>query len=126
MKVITQRDLIRTVVKRWHEAYAHDGNTQSGAQRLAQYHRLQKLDLETATHRQVTRITGDPIWSSPQCINCNKYVFLAVRMGNDNPSIHEDSFDICGECLFEAVDLEREAVHRLVKEKVKRLKLDRS
>lgn len=75
MKIITQRDLILTVVERW------KANTVQGADRKAILENLKKLDLNVCSSKDIADIIGNESWTDLQCDECEMNVDLIIQVG---------------------------------------------
>lgn len=110
MKLFTQRILIRAVAERWRQAasvtpdlYGHP--PRSRAKVLS---KLESLDLETATHEEISDIIGNESWTRMDaCDECGVVPEVMVRLGED-PDYESSTACICPSCLEKAVRLAKE------------------
>lgn len=112
MKIITQRDLIRTVLLRWEGQYPKDdylvtkkGGGQEACGRVRE--RLQKLDLEVATVAEVEEAIGNPggasgSWVSVSCDECGSSKSMPVMKFSSG---EDHSAYICSTCMLKAFAL---------------------
>lgn len=104
MKIITQRDLIRSVTQRWRGQYPKDDYLVSkktgGPERCGDIlQRLQKLDLEVATAEEVeTAIGGKLGWVNISCDECGSSASMPMMQFNS----HDNSTSICSTCMLKA------------------------
>lgn len=110
MKVMTQREAIRTVPGRFKEQYAHypakfqfkkDGKTVSEIQAA-----LDAMNLETCSAADIDRAIGISGWASIDCDECRQPADRVVRVGNDGDE--ERWQDLCEACLSKAIAMLRE------------------
>jgi len=103
MIVITQRQMIESVVQRWKDTYGADSNV---GRRLETFRALQKLDLKTATAEEVDKIIGNNHWTTCLCHECRQHVTDFIRVGTTGIEFDDGStFNICHECLHKAFAL---------------------
>jgi len=108
MEIITKRDRIRTVPSRWYDQYQPFScdNYRLGDLKLFKkeiYDQLLKLNLETVAEEDITKLVGNPSWTSMQCDECHEEVDILIRLGNEE-------IDICPKCLAKAVGMMLEKV----------------
>lgn len=104
MRIVTIRDVIRTVVEKYKEQYGNklDQATLVGVPRDI-LRNLEKLDLETATASNVVAITKNSSWVSLRCINCGKERTEVVAI-----FYLEDEIHLCESCLQNGLSLLKE------------------
>jgi hypothetical protein len=106
MNVVTERDLIKTVAKRWRNRFYSyiDGwlhlewlDTEKA------YNELLKLP-PNATGAQVEAITGSLSWTKITCDECGIPAELIVIIG-EKPDMERSPAGVCIDCLEKAVDI---------------------
>ena len=99
MKLITERDLIRSVSSRWNEQYKHwpPGD------------RLAALDLEVVTADEVAGIIGNTSWTHIKCDECGDEDTGAVVQIGQEPDYESCTATICFACLEKALALKPNA-----------------
>lgn len=109
MTIITIRDRIRTVAKRWAEQYKVKHGPD--AQRWTSIeNRLFALDVETATEADIKAIIGNDSWTDVNCDVCGKDAGTVVSMERP-PSYIDPDFPpdpdtvacVCRPCLLAAL-----------------------
>jgi len=107
MKLITQRDMILGVAKRWFAQYGHALH-ESGFRDTHTFgntlERLRLLDLETASAKDVADIIGNASWTDLTCDECQSHVDLVVQVGQE-PDYESATASLCKECLAKAFGL---------------------
>jgi len=104
MKVITQRDLIRGVARKWRKKYQpfrDDRVIYGGFTKEEIADKLNALDGETATAQDVENIIGNSSWTALQCHECKKYVSEVVRVGEE-PDYESATACLCQQCAERA------------------------
>jgi hypothetical protein len=96
--LVTQRDLIRDIVKRWEEQYGKRPPEKDKADILE---RLKALDRKTCNAEDVARAIGNTSWTELRCDGCRKYVTEAVTVGEE-PDYESSTADLCRDCVAEA------------------------
>lgn len=86
MKLITERDLIRGVAKKWYKAYAPNGRGVAWGRLIHEssetiYRELEAIDKETATPEDVAKIIGNDSWTRIVCGECKEDVSAVIRCG---------------------------------------------
>lgn len=106
MKLITARDLIRTVSERWRAAYrlCQDA-TPFGTPQAKTQARLAALDLETATPAEVNAIIGNSSWTQEACNECNRSDADALILFGQEPDYDSCGAYVCVDCLRKAMTL---------------------
>lgn len=110
MKIIVERDVIRTVRDRYMEqykGYADDYMLGYGAGRRPcgeSRKRLAALDLETCSRADVDAAIGNTGWASLTCDECGEDVERIVRIGQE-PDYEARWQDLCLPCLKKACAL---------------------
>ncbi len=114
MKLITQRDVIKTVAARWRAQYhpfepssplfsERNGITVEKTKReIAD--ELDALNKDTATVADVTAIIGNDSWTDLKCDECGKYVDAIVQVGEE-PDYESYSAKLCKPCVYKALTL---------------------
>ena len=113
MKLITQRDQIRTVAARWKEQYYHQrfhpltnrlvshwSTTYSHDSTEAIYNKLAALDGETATAADIDAIVGNNSWSSVgyHCSECDTQPTDAILQIGEEPDYDSATAFLCRDC----------------------------
>ena len=108
MKLETMRDQVKVVAKRWRVQYVSGewGVDEQDIQR-----KLDALDVETATDKDVAEIIGNDTWVGPhKCHECGTKTWSAVELGEPR-DYKSATATICIDCLRKAVALvERGAI----------------
>lgn len=100
--VITMRDQIRTVAKRWDEQYFRRGKWYDDKSRAIS-ERLHRLDPETATPADVAAIIGNQLWADPmRCDCCGVDVIIVVQVGEE-PDYESATASLCIQCAADAL-----------------------
>ncbi len=93
--LITSRDLLPEVCKRWRKQYPGE---------KIKYDQLAALDPKTATSKQVDDIIGTQGWASTGCDGCGEYVDEAVQVGQE-PDCESSTANLCKSCCEKALKL---------------------
>ena len=101
MKVITERDLIRLAPKRWRDIYA-DGR--HGEDKLEILKKLEALNTETATAKEISDIIGNDSWVKRLCSECGCYKTPVIEVGEE-PDYESSTATLCRPCLEKAYSL---------------------
>jgi hypothetical protein len=115
MEIITVRDLIRDIVATWLASYPvcdpqhhmHRAALKMDHSRksIEIYGKLLKLDVETATPKDVAKIIGNDSWTAMECDECGEKKPVAVaRVGLDSDFDDRPETTICRACLKSALD----------------------
>jgi hypothetical protein len=102
MKIITERDEIRTVAERWKKQYGRSmWANDPGKQEIAR--QLEALDKETADRWVVAAIIGNDSWIDTRCDSCGQVFPAVIHIGD------EQDYDarwqvLCEGCLKSAAD----------------------
>lgn len=102
MKLITQRSLIKNIVKSWASAYPE----KEWPYKQDTLYNLKKLDLNKATGKDIANIIGNDSWTIMRCNECNKDVKHVVQLGQE-PDYESATAQICFSCLNKAVKLSK-------------------
>ena len=108
MKLITIRSQILSVIDRFKEQYGNrfkekriDRDETWGDV----YNKLNNLDLETTTAKDVEYIMGNCSWACPkECNECNKRVNEVIEIGQE-PDYDSATVLVCEDCLKKALNL---------------------
>lgn len=100
MKLLYERDEIRSVAKRWRSQY---GRTNDPKKKSIQS-RLDRMDAETATREDVAKIIGNDSWIDTRCDECGTYQTTLVHIG-DEPDYDARWQVLCAGCIGEAIKL---------------------
>ena len=101
MELMTQRDRIRTVVKRWEAAYSGGISVRYGQEKFNILDKLKGLDLETVRAAVVDDIIGNNTWTIADCSECGQTVPDVVMVG-ENPDYESNTAYLCRECAERA------------------------
>lgn len=102
MKLKTMRGQVRDVLKHWRANY---GNGKHGADKQDIQHKLDALDVESATDKDVAAIIGNDSWArARECHECGLETWKAVELGQP-PDYESSTATICIDCLRKAVAL---------------------
>ncbi len=102
-KIITERDLIRTVADRWAEQY-ETGYYAKDAEKQAILRSLRYLDKETCSADDVNKIIGNKSWTRMHCSECSKTTNWAIQVG-EPPDYESATATLCRACFDKAVKL---------------------
>jgi len=95
MKIITERDKIKSVPKRWNKQYGVGNHSND---KIVIMNKLNNLDLNTATAKQIDNIIGNKTWTNDTCSECGKYSSPVVMIGQ-KPDYGSCTVWICVDCL---------------------------
>lgn len=102
MRIVTTRDLIRTVAERWAAQYYGTGRPE----KIEILRRLRLIDPETVTAAEVDAIIGNDDWTKSVCGECAELVSVAIEIG---AAVHFDGVietnSLCIPCLKSAIAL---------------------
>lgn len=102
MKIETMREQVRAVAQRWRNQY---GNDPKWSDRQQIQKKLDALNVEKATRKDVEKIIGNGAWvCPPTCDECGKSTWKAVEVGAE-PDYDSRTATICIHCLRKAVAL---------------------
>jgi hypothetical protein len=107
MKIITERDLIRDVVKRWELQYPEEKVQQFKYPHLNFNdicNSLKKLNLETCSAQDIENIIGNESWTRILCDGCGQNVTWVIQLGQD-PDYESNTVHLCKECFKKAIGL---------------------
>lgn len=95
MKTITQRDCILRVCDRWEAQYTpFDRHSQD---KLETYKRLQRLNLETCSAKDVADVIGNSSWTTLKCDECGQEADWVLRVGEE-PDYESRTACLCKAC----------------------------
>lgn len=95
MQVLTKRDLVDAIAKRWKQQYPGD----TGSQILSELMALNK-----PTEQQVSDIIGNQSWTTNTCTECGKNVNVVVLLGYE-PVLDNWGCKLCLDCVQKALHL---------------------
>ena len=101
MELMTQRDRIRAVVKRWEAVYSGGISGRYGEEKFLILGKLRDLDLETVRPEVVDDIIGNNTWTIANCSDCGRTVPDVVMVG-ENPDYESNTAYLCRECAKRA------------------------
>jgi len=106
MYLITRKQLIKNVPKRWDEQYPP--NT-AGTDKVVIGKQLKKLNLETATIHDIKNVIGNYSWTSMKCDECGRDDddLDAVIQVSEEPDYESNTASLCKKCVKKAKDLFR-------------------
>ena len=99
MELITTRTRIRGVADKFRKQYHSIGWKAKDKQR-----RLDALDIETATAKDVATIIGNATWTWVRCNECGTNVESVVRIGEAQDHESQTAF-VCKKCIMKALAL---------------------
>jgi hypothetical protein len=99
MSVITLRQVIKDVPKRWRGQY---GDGRYGRDKLEILKRLDALDAENCSADDINAAIGNSSWTNLQCDSCQEQKERIIRIGDD-PDYEARWQDLCVDCLNKAV-----------------------
>jgi hypothetical protein len=102
-KIITERDLIRTVADRWAEQY-ETGYYSTHKDKQDILARLRALDKETCSADDVNKIIGNKSWTRRHCSECREHTNWAIQVGEE-PDYESATATLCRSCFDKAVKL---------------------
>jgi hypothetical protein len=99
MKLITKRDIIKSIPGKWEEQYLYgldffDTDEDIENEELI-YNEIMKLDIDTCSEKEINDIIGNDSWSSLECSECGKRVDTLVELVDN----YESEYNICLDCL---------------------------
>ena len=92
MKIITEREMIRDVPKRWDVQYPDDSK-RAGSKEISA--KLNALDLNAATSADIEKIIGNASWVDNDCDECGKLFPVLVILTSEYA---ESEFRLCSHC----------------------------
>jgi hypothetical protein len=95
MKVITERELIKTVPQRWKSRYS---SGKYGQDKIVIMEQLDNLNIDTVSSEEISKIIGNNSWTLLKCNECNKSVKTVIQLG-DEPDYESHTVFICLECI---------------------------
>ena len=100
MKLMSERNQVRGIAKRWRAEYGHYTDWKQDVSRT-----LEAIDDETATAAEVAAIIGNKSWAEPQtCHECGEASWDVVQVGEE-PGYESATALICVHCLRKAIAL---------------------
>jgi hypothetical protein len=115
IKIITIRDVIKSVPERWARTYDNrcDPITPTGGRDAVMpaeiQRRLDALDMATCTKQAVDDAIGNESWTELKCDLCDLQSPLVVRVGAE-PDYDVRWIDLCPMCLAKANDVMTKAI----------------
>ena len=103
LKLITQRDLIRDLAKRWAEQYG-SSYWKNDEEKQSILRKLEAADLETATAADIEAVIGNNSWTTLECDVCDLYVDAVVQCG-DEPDYESSTANMCRACAIKAAEM---------------------
>ena len=101
--ITTERDIIRSVPKRWEQQYARSSIK---FERITK--RLQELDVETCTVEDISRIIGNDSWVRMRCDSCSDSVLWRITLGEEE-DYESRTTSLFRNCFDEAVQLVKDS-----------------
>lgn len=101
MKVITQRDCIRSICNEWGEAYRPFDKYDGDKEEI--FNRLLALNLETCSAKDVADIIGNTSWTDLVCHECGKRTDWILRVGKE-PDWETNTACLCRDCARKVAD----------------------
>lgn len=100
MKLLTERDLIRSVAKRWRQQYDKLYNGMPMCPfKLGMLQDIESLNVETCSAGDVKAVIGNDSWTELRCEECGNRVKSVVIAGG---SLGSKSIYLCCECVTAA------------------------
>jgi len=98
MDVITERDRIKMVVKKWSLKYESGAYGQDKIEILK---KLKNINLNTVSAKEVESIIGNSTWTDLICDECGEHVTKIVQVGEE---LNDESATarLCTACLRKA------------------------
>ena len=106
MRLITERELIRTVAAKWAKQY-RPGSWSYNNEKAEITRRLFALNPEMASREDVDKIIGNNSWTTIRCNECNAYVSLGIQVGEE-PDIESQTVILCSACVLTVYTLLQE------------------
>ena len=103
MKIITERDLIRTVADRWAKVY-ETGYYAKDATKQGILKSLRMLSTTTCSADDVNKIIGNKSWTRMHCSECAKSTNWVIQVGEE-PDYESATANLCRKCFDKAVQL---------------------
>ena len=104
MKLLTEREQVRDVAKRWRGSYG-SGTYGADKRKRNVSAELDALDPEKATAAQVAEIVGNGSWVSKEsCHECGAPTWELVQLGQE-PDYESSTANVCKACLLKALNL---------------------
>jgi hypothetical protein len=105
MKLMNEREQMRTVAQRWAAVYSRGGSYAADAKKRRIGEELAALDAETSTAADVAAIVGNGSWVCKNtCHECKAETWDAVEVG-ETPDYESSTATICADCLLAAARL---------------------
>lgn len=101
VKLITERDRLRSVAQRWRDLYQ---TGRYGVDKLTIARQLNALNGETVEAAVVEQIIGNDSWTAVACHECGQRVTTAMQMGEE-PDYESHTATLCHACLVHAVEV---------------------
>lgn len=103
LSVLTKREVIQSVARRWREQYSDDYMKHS-PEKMEILVKLEKLDLNKASPETIGKIIGNNSWSQLECGGCERDVKKVVIYERYN-----DSIRLCAACLKHGLNILEDA-----------------
>lgn len=78
LKIITKRDIIKTVTKRWKRQYHHIFAQNPEWKKTLK--KLERLNLETVAPETIEKIIGNDSWTTMQCDLCRNKIEKGIHL----------------------------------------------
>lgn len=104
MKIITERDRIRTVADRWSKQYGIGTRWEVDPVKQGILQSLELLGKETCRAADVNEIIGNDTWTCMRCDECKKNTTWTIQLG-ERPGYCSRTANICRACFDKAIAL---------------------
>ena len=102
-RVITVRDLIRSVARHWKGQYFDTAKSEwRYRDKLPVWVALSKLNLERVNAKEVAGVIGNDSWTTVRCAECQRDVD-AVRTCGQPEDFESATASLCRDCLWAAI-----------------------
>lgn len=105
MKLITERDLIRSVPSLWLRHYGAE-DEEEDKKLIGQ--KLNMLDTNTCSAEDIYNIIGNRSWTRQTCSECSRDVSAVVRVGEE-PDYESATAYLCLDCAEKVIVLLKKA-----------------
>ena len=104
MNIITKRDRIRTVAKRWSKQYGIGTHWEADPVKQGISQSLEMLDKETCSADDVAKIIGNNSWTRMRCDECKEDTTWIIQLG-EMLRYENNTANICRACFDKAITL---------------------
>lgn len=103
MKIITERDIIRSVADRWADTY-ETGYYANDPEKQGILKSLRMLSTTTCSVDDVNKIIGNKSWTRMRCNECTQFTNWVIQLGEE-PDYESATASLCRPCFDKAVQL---------------------